>query len=314
LEKVNGSTPFVRAYVTQNALGGHSIPVSKGALDVLYAVGVINDNEADKAQVPAWNGDSQDKGVEFGSLLQQLAAASSRRRVRARSKASERDRSKFQGAAHRAARPAGSSGRRRRRSAKVARDKARAEARAAAAAAEPKSKASSSRCQRCQAGRKTARPRRRQGKDKEQRNPHRCRPQRNATKKKPAVRAAKGWPRGSRGDYEDECRKSNDKRNPKIKTRMDGMIWETTLVRVSTFVIHSTFDFDTRHFDSRLLTPTPVPMAGHSPGRISSTAKRPSMPSAAAWTKLSKRSSSRQKWAAAIRIPISARYVIAYGA
>src|SRR5438477_6895200 len=43
LEKVNGSTPFVRSYVTQNALGGHSIPVSKGALDALYAVGVIND-------------------------------------------------------------------------------------------------------------------------------------------------------------------------------------------------------------------------------------------------------------------------------
>ena len=30
LEKVNGTTPFVRAYVTQNALGGHSIPISKG--------------------------------------------------------------------------------------------------------------------------------------------------------------------------------------------------------------------------------------------------------------------------------------------
>src|SRR5262249_50851548 len=52
LEKVNGATPFVRAYVTQNALGGHSIPASKGAIEVLYAVGVINDTEADKGIVP----------------------------------------------------------------------------------------------------------------------------------------------------------------------------------------------------------------------------------------------------------------------
>src|SRR3954453_13376051 len=52
LEKVNGTTSSVRAYVTQNALGGHSIPVSKGALDALHAVGVISDAEADKGQVP----------------------------------------------------------------------------------------------------------------------------------------------------------------------------------------------------------------------------------------------------------------------
>src|SRR5262249_22062987 len=75
LEKVNGSTAFVRAYVTQNALGGHSIPVSKSAIDVLYAGGAIKHSAADKGQVagpePAI---SQNKGVEFGSLLQQLAA------------------------------------------------------------------------------------------------------------------------------------------------------------------------------------------------------------------------------------------------
>src|SRR5262245_9624795 len=75
LEKVNGSTPFVRAYVTQNALGGHSIPVSKGSLDALYAVGVINDAEADKGQVPGLErAIAKNKGVEFGSLLQQLGA------------------------------------------------------------------------------------------------------------------------------------------------------------------------------------------------------------------------------------------------
>ena len=75
LEKVNGTTPFVRAYVTQNALGGHSIPISKGAIDVLHAVGVINDSEADKGIVPGLErAVPKNKGVEFGSLLQQLAA------------------------------------------------------------------------------------------------------------------------------------------------------------------------------------------------------------------------------------------------
>lgn len=75
LEKINGSTPFVRAYVTQNALGGHSIPISKGSLEVLYAVGVINDAEADKHQVPGLErAIPKNKGVEFGSLLQQIGA------------------------------------------------------------------------------------------------------------------------------------------------------------------------------------------------------------------------------------------------
>src|SRR6185369_14247211 len=75
LEKVNGTTPFVRAYVTQNALGGHSIPVSKGAIDVLYAVAAINDAEADKGIVPGLErAIPKNKGVEFGSLLQQVAA------------------------------------------------------------------------------------------------------------------------------------------------------------------------------------------------------------------------------------------------
>jgi endonuclease-3 len=75
LEKINGTTPFVRAYVTQNALGGHSIPVSKGALDALHAVGAITDAEADKGQVPGLErAIPKNKGVEFGSLLQQLAA------------------------------------------------------------------------------------------------------------------------------------------------------------------------------------------------------------------------------------------------
>jgi hypothetical protein len=75
LEKITGSTPFVRAYFTQQALGGHSIPISKGSIDILHAVGIITDNEADKGQVPGLErAIPKNKGVEFGSLLQQLAA------------------------------------------------------------------------------------------------------------------------------------------------------------------------------------------------------------------------------------------------
>ena len=75
LEKINGTTPFVRAYVTQNGLEGHYIPASRGALEVLYAMGVINDAEADKGQVPGLErAIPKNKGVEFGSLLQQIGA------------------------------------------------------------------------------------------------------------------------------------------------------------------------------------------------------------------------------------------------
>jgi len=137
LEKITGVSPFVRAYVTQNALGGHSIPVSKGAIDALYAVGALNDSEADKGEVPGLErAIPKNKGGEFGSLLQQLAAevfaAPAAPKVKAvlgeidadfkDRLAARQARQQAQEAAHAAA-------------AKDARDKARAEARAAAAEA-----------------------------------------------------------------------------------------------------------------------------------------------------------------------------------
>lgn len=75
LEKIVGSSSFVRAYVVQHALGGHSIPVNNGAVDAMFAVGVINDAEATKGQVPgAERAIPKNKGVEFGSLLHQFGA------------------------------------------------------------------------------------------------------------------------------------------------------------------------------------------------------------------------------------------------
>jgi len=73
LQKLNGSTPFVVAYVTQMALGGHSIPVNRGLLIAMHVVGVISDNEYKAGTVPGLERTvSKNKGVEVGSLLHQL--------------------------------------------------------------------------------------------------------------------------------------------------------------------------------------------------------------------------------------------------
>lgn len=73
LEKYNGSTPFIVAYVTQQSLGGHSIPVNQGLLESMRIVGVVTDAEAAKGAVPGLERTvPKNKGVETGSLLHQL--------------------------------------------------------------------------------------------------------------------------------------------------------------------------------------------------------------------------------------------------
>jgi hypothetical protein len=73
LQKYNGTTPFAVAYVTQHALGGHSIPLNRGALITLHTVGVISDDEFAKRIVPGLErAVPKNKGAEVGSLLHQL--------------------------------------------------------------------------------------------------------------------------------------------------------------------------------------------------------------------------------------------------
>ncbi len=73
LQKYNGTTPFAVAYVTQQALGGHSIPLNRGALITLHTVGVISDDEFKKKVVPGLErAVPKSKGAEVGSLLHQL--------------------------------------------------------------------------------------------------------------------------------------------------------------------------------------------------------------------------------------------------
>ncbi|MCI0332135.1 MAG: hypothetical protein L0228_02780, partial [Planctomycetes bacterium] len=73
LQKYNGTTGFAVAYVTQHALGGHAIPLNRGALIALHAVGVISDDEFAKSSVPGLErAVPKNKGVEVASLLHQL--------------------------------------------------------------------------------------------------------------------------------------------------------------------------------------------------------------------------------------------------
>lgn len=75
LEKYEGATPFVVAYATQTTLGGHSIPLDRGALESLHIVGLATDDEVAKSSVSGLERTiPKNKGVEFGSLLHQLGA------------------------------------------------------------------------------------------------------------------------------------------------------------------------------------------------------------------------------------------------
>ena len=73
LEKYNGVSPFTVAYVTQNALGGHSIPVNQGLLRAMLSVGVVSEAEAAKNTVPGLErAVPKTRGFEISSLLHQL--------------------------------------------------------------------------------------------------------------------------------------------------------------------------------------------------------------------------------------------------
>jgi hypothetical protein len=73
LHKYNGTTPFAVGYVTQHALGGHAIPLNRGAMITLHTVGVISDDEFAKNTVPGLErAVPKSKGAEVASLLHQL--------------------------------------------------------------------------------------------------------------------------------------------------------------------------------------------------------------------------------------------------
>ena len=73
LEKYEGVSSFGLAYATQTALGGHSIPINKGAMETLLVIGALTPEEAAENRVPGLErAISKGKGLEFGSLIHQL--------------------------------------------------------------------------------------------------------------------------------------------------------------------------------------------------------------------------------------------------
>ena len=74
-EKLDGATSFSVAYVVQAALGGHAIPVGPGELRVLRIADLITDKDVEERVVPGIErAVAKSRGVEFSSLLHQLAA------------------------------------------------------------------------------------------------------------------------------------------------------------------------------------------------------------------------------------------------
>ncbi len=75
LQQLDGATPFIVAYAVQAALSGHSIPLDRGALAILGILGVATPAEVESGNVTGLErAIPKNKGVEFGSLLHQLAA------------------------------------------------------------------------------------------------------------------------------------------------------------------------------------------------------------------------------------------------
>ncbi len=74
LTALKGVTPFVLNYVSQNAMGGHAIPVDTLALEIMVQCEIITAAEAEKRSLPGVErAIAKNKGFEFGSLLHQFA-------------------------------------------------------------------------------------------------------------------------------------------------------------------------------------------------------------------------------------------------
>jgi hypothetical protein len=73
LEHLHGISPFVVHYVASTALGGHLIPLDRGALGGLFLCGIVSQQEYDAGKVAGLERFVPKKaGVEFASLLHQF--------------------------------------------------------------------------------------------------------------------------------------------------------------------------------------------------------------------------------------------------
>ena len=73
-QTMKGVTPFVISYVSQNGLGGHSIPIDRSTMSLFYVLGIVSEDEAQKGRVPGLERTiAKTKGIEFFVLIHQLA-------------------------------------------------------------------------------------------------------------------------------------------------------------------------------------------------------------------------------------------------
>jgi len=74
LEAWKGMTSFVLSYVSQHALGGHSIPAGNLTLEALVQCEILTPAEAEKRTLPGVErAIPKNKGTEFAALLHQMA-------------------------------------------------------------------------------------------------------------------------------------------------------------------------------------------------------------------------------------------------
>ncbi len=75
LDQLHGVPPFVVSFVASTALGGHVVPLDRGALSALLLVGAISKEEYDSGKAP-WleRAVAKKAGLEFSSLLHQFGA------------------------------------------------------------------------------------------------------------------------------------------------------------------------------------------------------------------------------------------------
>jgi endonuclease III len=75
LEGLDGASRFSAAYVVQAALGGHSIPIDTGVMNLLRLLDMVSEKDAAAGEVPGLErAIAKSKGAEFGSLLHQFGA------------------------------------------------------------------------------------------------------------------------------------------------------------------------------------------------------------------------------------------------
>lgn len=74
IEAWKGMTPFVVAYVSQHALGGHAIPAGQVIYEAMWQCEILTFTEIDKKSLPGIErAIPKNKGIEFAGLLHQFA-------------------------------------------------------------------------------------------------------------------------------------------------------------------------------------------------------------------------------------------------